>query len=152
MPAVAGAAAGATGAAVMTSAALSAPDSPTPAPTRGAVSGLPNQSREIPSLSAKDVAGVAPTNVALEKSLEASTSDADKLNVAMLEIERLKGQLGEAQGPTVTGLRKRGGAGTDAAGAKTTTAVASQTSPQGVPLEICAGLVFAVFVLTYLFF
>jgi hypothetical protein len=109
-------------------------------------------SREIPSLSAADVAAIGvPTNVAFEKSLDATTSDSDKLIVALAEIERLKAQVTEAQGPTVTGLRKRGGAGADAAGAKTTTAVAPAAA-SGVPVEVCAGLVFAVFVLTYLFF
>lgn len=114
-------------------------------------------SREIPSLSAADVAAAgAPTNVAFEKSLEATTSSDDKLSVALAEIERLKSQLADAQGPTVTGLRKRGGAGGAAdASSAAGSSVAATTKPagaQGVPLEVCAGLVFAVFVLTYLFF
>jgi len=136
------------------------PPSPTPgasqqAPALSAAAAAPAPvaAREIPSLSAADVAAVgAPTNIALEKSLNASTSDSEKLTFALKEIDRLKAQLAEAQGPTVTGLRKRGGAGADSvAGAKTTTAT-TPAAPTGVPVEVCAGLVFAVFVLTYLFF
>lgn len=112
--------------------------------------------REIPSLSANDTQNIgAPTNVALERSLEATTSDKEKLNIALLEIERLRSQLNEAQGPSVTGLRKRGGVGAnDNSGANTQLAskVTGQQAASGVPIEVVAGLVFGVFILTYLFF
>ncbi len=71
----------------------------------------------------------------------------------MAEIDKLRAQLSEAQSPSVTGLRKRGGAtagsGAETAVKKVKEAVSRQ---QGVPLEICVGLVVGVFVLTYLFF
>ncbi|GMK54234.1 hypothetical protein CspeluHIS016_0108200 [Cutaneotrichosporon spelunceum] len=118
--------------------------------------GANQTSREIPSLSAEDVqAAGAPTNIALERSLDATTSDSEKLRIVQEENERLKQQLIALQNaaPVASGLRKRGGAGGDAtgAGAKTEMATAPATTT-GVPLEVCAGLVFAVFVLTYLFF
>lgn len=114
-------------------------------------------SRELPSLSAAEVQGAgAPTNAALEQSLSATTTDKQKLDVALAEIERLRSQLNDASGPNVTGLRKRGGAGAaDASGANTqvaSKAAAGQQTASGVPIEVVAGLVFAVFVLTYLFF
>lgn len=145
---------GAAGGAAVAAAANSAPESPVVAAPIAAP--VAEASREIPSLSADDVQAVgAPTNIALEKSLNATTNSDDKLAVALAEIERLKGQLAEAQGPTVTGLRKRGGAGAGVGAVGAPVAgnkVATQTATQGVPLEVCAGLVFAVFVLTYLFF
>jgi hypothetical protein len=117
--------------------------------------GAGQTSREIPSLSAADVQGAgAPTNAALERSLDATTSDSEKLRIVLQENESLKQQLSALQNaaPAASGLRKRGGAGTDvAAGTKTATATAPAQAA-GVPLEVCAGLVFAVFVLTYLFF
>ncbi|WVQ93872.1 hypothetical protein IAU59_000950 [Kwoniella sp. CBS 9459] len=96
------------------------------------------------------------TNVALEKSLATTTSDSDKLAVALKEIDKLRAELDEARGPQVTGLRKRGnagGAGAETVVEKAKEAVANTTSgSQGVPLEVCVGLVVGVFVMTYLFF
>nr|XP_018266451.1 MSP domain-containing protein [Kwoniella dejecticola CBS 10117]OBR88609.1 MSP domain-containing protein [Kwoniella dejecticola CBS 10117] len=103
------------------------------------------------------------TNAALEQSLHATTSASDKLAVAMKEIDRLRAELEEAKnGPQVTGLRKRGnasgasGTGADTLVEKAKDAVASTSATaggnQGVPLEVVAGLVVGVFVLTYLFF
>lgn len=113
--------------------------------------------RELPSLSASDVqSGGAPTNAALERSLNATTSDSEKLRIVLQENESLKSQLNQLQNaaPQASGLRKRGGAGADVigTGTKTDVATAPGQSAAGVPLEVCAGLVFAVFVLTYLFF
>ena len=111
----------------------------------------------LPSLSAQDIGGstgVSPTNAALELSLAATTSDSDKLNVALKEVDRLRAQLAEAQGPQVTGLRRRGGtdgvrAGAETAVEKTKEVVAGN---QGVPIEVVGALMLAVFALTYLFF
>lgn len=109
----------------------------------------------LPSLTAAAISekGPSPTNAAFERSLNATTSDAEKLKVALAEIERLQAQLAEAQGPQVTGLRKRGGASTsatvDTAVEKAKEVVAAS---QGVPVEVVGALLFAVFVLTYLFF
>ncbi|ODN75843.1 hypothetical protein, variant 3 [Cryptococcus amylolentus CBS 6039] len=103
----------------------------------------------LPPLSAADI---QPTNAALEKSLSATTSDSEKLAVALKEIERLKAEVAEKTGPQVTGLRKRGvqgGADTIVEKPVQAAAVAAQ---QGVPLEVVVGLVAGVFVLTYLFF
>ncbi|CAK9786241.1 VAMP-associated protein [Cutaneotrichosporon oleaginosum] len=153
-PSHGGAAAGAAGllgagaAAVGGAHALNAGSSPS--------AGAGQTSRELPSLSAADVqAGGAPTNAALERSLNATTSDSEKLRIVLQENDNLKQQIAALQNaaPAASGLRKRGGAGTDVAGAGIKTA--TTTAPgqaQGVPLEVCAGLVFAVFVLTYLFF
>ncbi|TYJ52320.1 hypothetical protein B9479_007078 [Cryptococcus floricola] len=102
-----------------------------------------------PPLSAADI---QPTNAALEKSLSATTSDSEKLAVALKEIERLKAEVAGNTGPQVTGLRKRGvqgGADTIVEKPVQAAAVAAQ---QGVPLEVVVGLVAGVFVLTYLFF
>jgi ElaB/YqjD/DUF883 family membrane-anchored ribosome-binding protein len=115
---------------------------------------------KLPSLSAADIqgTGASPTNAALEQSLVNTTSDSEKLSVALKEIDRLRAQLAEAQGPQVTGLRKRGtGAGSDvAAGAETVVEKAKEmvgtTGSQGVPLEAVVGVAVVVFVLTYLFF
>ncbi|WVW81578.1 hypothetical protein I302_103573 [Kwoniella bestiolae CBS 10118] len=94
------------------------------------------------------------TNIALEKSLNATTSDSEKLAVALKEIEKLKGELEEAKGPQVTGLRKRntGASGAETVVEKAKEAVTNPGGAQGVPLEVVAGLVVGVFVLTYLFF
>ena len=114
----------------------------------------------IPSLSASDIqsVGASPTNVALESGLTATTSDSEKLKVAMAEIEKLREQLSEARAtPSATGLRRRGG-GTGGTESETKTEVAVETAKQvisgqqGVPIEIVVGLVVGVFVLTYLFF
>ncbi|EKD01418.1 hypothetical protein A1Q2_04260 [Trichosporon asahii var. asahii CBS 8904] len=109
----------------------------------------------IPSLTTADIAASnapAPTNIALEKSVDIGTSDKEKLQTLLAENDRLRAQLAEAQGPNVVGLRKRGGAAADG-GVATKTATAVQAAPaQGVPVEVCAGLVFVVFILTYLFF
>ena len=69
--------------------------------------------RGMPALSAADVqSSGSPTNAALEQSLSATTSDQEKLQVAMAEVDRLKKELDQARGPQATGLRKRGGAST----------------------------------------
>jgi hypothetical protein len=113
----------------------------------------------LPPLTANAIAGTqaaSPTNVALEKSVDTSSSVSDKLNAALAEIDRLRQQLSEAQGPLVTGLRKRG-AGAQA-GAETAIETAVEkgkevvAAAQGVPIEVVGGLVLVVFVLTYLFF
>nr|XP_019014300.1 MSP domain-containing protein [Kwoniella pini CBS 10737]OCF53081.1 MSP domain-containing protein [Kwoniella pini CBS 10737] len=99
------------------------------------------------------------THAALEQSLNATTSDSEKLAVALKENEKLRAELEEAKnGPQVTGLRKRGNASggaetlvEKAKDAVTSTSVTAGGS-QGVPLEVVAGLVVGVFVLTYLFF
>ncbi|WWC85582.1 uncharacterized protein L201_000446 [Kwoniella dendrophila CBS 6074] len=103
------------------------------------------------------------TNVALEQSLNTTTSDSDKLAVALKEIEKLRAELAEAKsadGPQVTGLRKRGNA-TGTTGAETivekakdavTSTSVTAGGQQGVPLEVVVALVGGVFVLTYLFF
>lgn len=115
-------------------------------------------SKPIPSLSSTDFekANVAsPTNVALEQSLGATTSDSDKLQAALKEIERLRSELEEARGPQATGLRRRGGAagGAEVAVEKAKEVVSNVTSgSQGVPLEVVVGLVVGVFVMTYMFF
>lgn len=110
----------------------------------------------IPSLTTADIAASnapAPTNIALEKSVDIGTSDKEKLQTLLAENDRLRAQLAEAQGPNVVGLRKRGGAAAEGGAAtKTATATVQSTSAQGVPVEVCAGLVFVVFILTYLFF
>lgn len=110
----------------------------------------------LPPLTANiiaDTKGPSPTNAALEKGITATTSENDKLQTALAEIDRLRAQLAEATGPVVTGLRKRGGAqaqaGVDTAVEKTKEVVAAA---QGIPIEIVGGLLLAVFVLTYLFF
>jgi hypothetical protein len=113
--------------------------------------------KEIPSLSVNDIntVGVSPTNLSLEQSLAASTSDAAKLDIALKEVEKLRRELIEARGPQVTGLRKRGNAGESvAAGTETVVEKAKEVvaGNQGVPLEVVAALVGGVFVLTYLFF
>ncbi|BEJ04709.1 hypothetical protein CcaverHIS641_0205260 [Cutaneotrichosporon cavernicola] len=124
--------------------------------TSGPSAGAGETHREIPFLSAADVqAAGAPTNAALERSLDVTTSDSEKLRIVMQENESLKQQLIALQNaaPAASGLRKRGGAGADVTGAGTkTTTVTAPAQASGVPLEVCAGLVFAVFVLTYLFF
>jgi hypothetical protein len=128
---------------------------PTSAPTPA---DAPVQSAPIPSLTTKDIAaiGASPTNVALEDSLAKTTTDSEKLKIALAEIDRLRAQLTDAQGPAVTGLRKRGGAGaTPSAGAETTVAEKAKevaSGQQGVPIEVVAALLVGVFVMTYLFF
>lgn len=126
-----------------------APRSEQSAPTPPAPQGA--KAKEVSSLSANDIqlGGPSPTNVAPESSLATTTSDSDKLKVALAEIDRLRAQLSEAQAPSATGLRKRGGG----KGAETTVEKAKEvvTGQSGVPLEICVGLVVGVFVLTYLF-
>lgn len=140
------------------SAAASAPvAAPAAAVNRSAIPATGNfNPANLPSLSADDVqrAG-APTNAALTASLNATTSDAEKLKIALAENERLRASGGAgagADGPAVTGLRRRGVAidGNAPASAK----LATQAAPPaaGVPVEVVAGLIFAVFVLTYLFF
>ncbi|KAL7419962.1 phosphatidylinositol-binding protein scs2 [Cryptotrichosporon argae] len=130
-----------------------------PAPGLSAPTAASGTAREIPSLSAAEVqAAGAPTNTALEQGLVATTSEADKLALALKEVDRLRAQLAEAQAQTtsVTGLRRRGVPGdaadkvADKAGA--VAQAVQQQSAQGVPLEVVAGLVVGVFVLTYLFF
>lgn len=95
-----------------------------------------------------------------------ATTDKQKLELAMAEIERLRAQLkspgaGEtdasAEGPTVTGLRRRGGAAASQAkeGAEVMVEKAKEavsSGGQGVPVEVVAALVIGVFVMTYLFF
>jgi hypothetical protein len=92
----------------------------------------------------------------LEKSLSNGTSVAqDKYNAALQEIEKLKAQVADGLGPTVTGLRKRGGAvASDVkAGAETAVEKTKEVAQSsGVPIEVVGALVLAVFVLTYLFF
>lgn len=115
------------------------------------------QAKEIPSLSVTDIqsTGASPTNVALEDSIARTTSDSDKLKVALAEVDRLRAQLSEAQGPQVTGLRKRGGtsdgpiAAAEVAVEKAKEAI---NAPSGVPIEVVAALLVGVFVMTYLFF
>ncbi|WVQ76443.1 hypothetical protein IAR50_006110 [Cryptococcus sp. DSM 104548] len=104
----------------------------------------------LPPLSASDI---QPTNAALEQSLSATTSDSEKLAIALKEIERLKAEVAESKGPQVTGLRKRGvqGGAADTIVEKPVQAAAA-AAQQGVPLEVVVGLVAGVFVLTYLFF
>ncbi|ORY31962.1 PapD-like protein [Naematelia encephala] len=130
----------------------------------GAVSpAVPVAAREVPSnanepslpaLSAADIQNVNPTNAALVQGLDATTSDSDKLSAALAEIERLRAQLAEAQGPSVTGLRKRGGAAPGASGPQVAVEKAKEVvhSADGISPPIVAGLLFAVFALTYLFF
>lgn len=109
----------------------------------------------LPPLSAAVIneKGPSPTNAALEQGLNATTSDSDKLQAALAEIERLRVQLSEAQGPQVTGLRKRNANGTQA-GAETAVEKTKEviSGAQGVPVEVVGGLLLTVFVLTYLFF
>lgn len=109
----------------------------------------------LPPLTATTIAetkGPSPTDAALEESVSATTSSDDKLKAALAEIERLQSQLADAQGPQVTGLRKRGGAqgGVETAVEKTKEIV--NTPGGGVPIEVVGAIVLAVFVLTYLFF
>lgn len=102
------------------------------------------------------------TSSALQRSLEATTSDADKVRVLMAEVERLQAQNNtdsneQENGPQVTGLRRRGGGSIAAqAGEKAEVAVEKAKevvgAPQGVPLEVVVALVVAVFISTYLFF
>ncbi|WVQ81009.1 hypothetical protein IAT38_003116 [Cryptococcus sp. DSM 104549] len=104
---------------------------------------------QLPPLTAAS-AGV--TNAALEKSLASTTSDSDKLAVALKEIEKLRADLDEARGPNVTGLRKRGGAAGGESAVEKPAAAVQAAAQQGVPLEVVVALVAGVFVLTYLFF
>ena len=111
----------------------------------------------LPALSAADInkAGVSPTNASLEQSLATTTSDSEKLQIALKEIDRLRSDLDEARGPQATGLRKRGGASTSGgSGAEVAVEKAKEVihGNQGVPIEVVAGLVVAVFVMTYMFF
>lgn len=126
---------------------------PRDAPATNGTSGLPELSSSA----------VGQTNSALERSLSATTSDADKVRVLMAEVERLQAQAGnntgaeQDGGPQVTGLRRRGGGSiAQQAGEKAEVAVekAKETvqTGQGVPLEVVVGLVVAVFMMTYLFF
>lgn len=92
----------------------------------------------------------------MEQGVTATTSDADKVKALTAEIGRLRAQLAEAQGPTATGLRKRGGqaaAGAETVVEKAKEAVSNvQHGSGGVPLEVVVGVAVGVFVLTYLFF
>lgn len=75
--------------------------------------------------------------------------------MALLEIDRLRKDLDEAKGPQATGLRRRGGgAATDGTATEVAVEKAKQVvqGNQGVPIEVVAGLVLAVFVMTYMFF
>jgi hypothetical protein len=116
----------------------------------------PTSQPQLPSLTAADIqnVGVSPTNVALEQSLATTSSDSDKLNIALKEIDRLRAQLAEAQGPQVTGLRRRGTGGDAKAGAETAVEKVKEavSASNGVPLEVVVGVAVGVFVLTYLFF
>ncbi|OCF70855.1 MSP domain-containing protein [Kwoniella mangroviensis CBS 8886] len=113
---------------------------------------------QSPPLADLTPAQAGATNIALEKSLNATTSDSEKLSIALKEIEKLKSELEEAKngsGPQVTGLRKRNTGATSGAETvieKAKEAVTTSGGQQGVPLEVVAGLVVGVFVLTYLFF
>jgi hypothetical protein len=110
----------------------------------------------LPAFSAADInkAGVSPTNASLEQSLATTTSDSEKLQLALKEIDKLRSELDEARGPQATGLRKRGGASITASGAEVAVEKAKEViqGNQGVPIEVVAGLVVAVFVMTYMFF
>ena len=110
----------------------------------------------LPALSVADInkAGVSPTNASLEQSLATSSSDSEKLQLALKEIDKLRSDLDEARGPQATGLRKRGGATTSGNGAEVAVEKAKEivAGYQGVPIEVVAGLVVAVFVMTYMFF
>lgn len=110
----------------------------------------------LPALSVTDInkAGVSPTNASLEQSLATTTSDSEKLQLALKEIDKLRSDLEEARGPQATGLRKRGGATTSGNGAEVAVEKAKEivAGNQGVPIEVVAGLVVAVFVMTYMFF
>lgn len=87
----------------------------------------------------------------------------------LAEVIRLQGEKesgasgagtnGSADGPQVTGLRRRGGGSVaQQAGEKAEVAVAKakeavqQGASQGVPLEVVVGLVVGTFVMAYLFF
>ncbi|WVR03301.1 hypothetical protein IAU60_000292 [Kwoniella sp. DSM 27419] len=142
-----------------------AQDKPIPVPVEVPQSSpstsTPQQEKEVnvPNLPDLTPGQTGATNVALEQSIATSTSDSEKLKVAMQEIDKLRAELEEARGPQVTGLRKRGNAGgvNGANGAETLVertkeAVANPSSQQGVPLEVVVGLVIGVFVMTYLFF
>lgn len=75
--------------------------------------------------------------------------------MALKEIDKLRSDLEEARGPQATGLRKRGGAGAaTGTGAEVAVEKAKEivAGNQGVPVEVVAGLVVAVFVMTYMFF
>ena len=111
----------------------------------------------LPALSVADInkAGVSPTNASLEQSLATTSSDSEKLQLALKEIDKLRSDLDEARGPQATGLRKRGGAtNTSGNGAEVAVEKAKEivAGNQGVPVEVVAGLVVAVFVMTYMFF
>ncbi|OWZ30390.1 MSP domain-containing protein [Cryptococcus neoformans var. grubii Br795] len=105
-----------------------------------------------PPLPSLTPTAVNATNSALEQSLAATTSDSEKLAVALKEIESLRAQLEEAKGPQVSGLRKRGTAGGANEPANKPAQAVATAQQQGVPLEIVIGLMVGVFVLTYLFF
>ena len=133
------------------------PVSPVPATAKEVPESAPKANKPpLPDLTAKDIqaSGVSPTNAALESSLAATTTDQEKLQVAMKEIDRLKAQLAEAQSPQVTGLRRRGGGASDASGVEVMTEKAKKvvSGTSGVPLEVTGGLMLVVFILTYLFF
>lgn len=94
-----------------------------------------------------------------------ATTDKEKLAIALAEVERLTAELKiaggagkeeDTSGPQVTGLRRRGGAAASQAkeGAEVMMEKAKEVvvSSGGVPVEIVAGLVVGVFVMTYLFF
>lgn len=112
---------------------------------------------KLAALSAADIekTGVSPTNASLEQSLATTSSDSEKLKLALKEIDRLRSELDEARGPQATGLRRRGG-GAASGGSATEVAVEKAKEVvqgnQGVPLEIVGALVFTVFVMTYMFF
>ena len=139
---------------------LTAPPLPAPIPvTSREEPSTPIKTTEpkLPSLSAADVekTGVSPTNASLEQSLATTSTDSEKLKLALKEIDKLRSELDEARGPQATGLRRRGG-GVGAGGSATEVAVEKAKEVvqgnQGVPLEIVGALVFTVFVMTYMFF
>ncbi|EIW67846.1 hypothetical protein TREMEDRAFT_44861 [Tremella mesenterica DSM 1558] len=121
--------------------------------------GVHTPEKPIPVLGPGDViaVGASPTNIALEQGLAATQSDSEKLSIALKELDSLRAQLAEAQGPQVTGLRRRGGpAPTNGTSVETAVEkakdVVQNVGTQGVPVEVVAALVVGVFVMTYLFF
>ncbi|KAL8276269.1 hypothetical protein RQP46_011343 [Phenoliferia psychrophenolica] len=93
---------------------------------------------------------VAPAVVAAAASNGDSRELATQLATAQAEIKRLQAQLAQAETTAAT-LRSRGAASVPAA--STAQQVAQQQkAPEGVPLQVVAGLCFGVFVVTWLFF
>ncbi|KAK8845329.1 hypothetical protein IAR55_006042 [Kwoniella newhampshirensis] len=132
-----------------------AQDKPIPVPVEvSSPSPVPASTPKSATLPSLGPADAGATNVALEQSLASTTSDSEKLSVALKEIDKLRAQLDEARGPQAIGLRKRGSAAV--AGAETAVEKAKEavgvSGTQGVPLEVVVALVVGVFVMTYLFF